>query len=261
MNRVSFLAVMVISILGQHCVDHKLPAPINCENDPVVLELVSVVDSNCGSNDGSVEVSASGGTGVYTYRLGDGEEQLSSVFLNLPAGLYQISAEDENGCLAVLEVVVNSLSGLSMTFETSDSGCTSSNGGIVVTPVGGTAPYSFKIGDSAFTIENTFNNLSAGSHTVVVKDAIDCEFSQAVKIKSGVSYSATISLIISTNCTITGCHNGTQFPDFRVFKNIHDNAGQIKTLTGNRTMPEEGSLTQAEISLIACWVDDGALEN
>ena len=262
MTRIFFFTVAILlTISWQRCVDHKLPAPVNCDIDPVVLELVSVIDSNCALNDGSIEVSASGGTGSYTYRLGESEGQLSAVFLDLPAGLYEISAADENGCSAVREVVVNSQSGLNMTFETTTAGCTSSAGSIVVTASGGTAPYSYKISDSAFSTGNTFENLGAGNYIVVVKDAAECEFSQTVKVKSGVSFSATISSIIETNCIVSGCHNGTQFPDFRVFKNIHDNAAQIKTLTGNRTMPEEGSLTEAEITVIACWVDDGALEN
>ena len=263
MRIVFFLIVALIftAIFWQGCVDHKLPEPVNCDNDPVSLELVSVVDSNCELQDGSVEVRASGGTGVYTYRLGDRDGQLSSVFLNLSAGLYEVSVDDVNGCSATLEAVVNSQSGLSGSFETTTAGCTSSAGSIVVTPSGGTPPYNFKIGNSAFTTENTFNNLGAGNYTIIIKDVTECEFSQPVRVKSGVSFSATISPIIEINCSISGCHNGTQFPDFRVFKNIHDNAVQIKTLTGNRTMPQEGSLTQAEITLIACWVDDGAPEN
>ena len=51
------------------------------------------------------------------------------------------------------------------------------------------------------------------------------------------------------------------FPISAIFANVQGNAGQIKTLTGNRTMPAEGSLTQAEIDMIACWVDDGAVAN
>ena len=253
--------VMVNLIFWQRCVDHTLPGPLDCDENPVVLELTSVEDSYCALKNGSIEVSASGGTGNYRFRIGDNDEQLSSVFLDLAAGVYSISAADENDCTATLEAVVKNKNGLSITFEATEAGCNSTNGSITVTPSNGAVPYNFKIDNSAFTADSTFTDLAHGDYTIVVNDATGCEISQTVKIKSGVSFSTSISTIIQTNCVVTGCHNGSQFPDFRVFKNIHDNAAQIKKLTGNRTMPDEGSLTQAEIDLIACWVDDGALDN
>jgi hypothetical protein len=108
---------------------------------------------------------------------------------------------------------------------------------------------------------NTFSGLPRGDYTVVVGDDTGCEVSQVVRVTSGVSFSGTLAKIIEKNCAISGCHAGSQFPDFRVFKNIHDNALQIKKLTGDHTMPQQGSLTQAEINTIACWVDDGAANN
>jgi len=263
MRKTFFFVIIVIvtSISWQSCVEHTFPGRFNCDEDPVVLELVSVEDSDCALKDGSLEVSASGGTRNYLFKLGDHDAQFASVFRDLAAGVYQISASDENDCSATLDVVVKNKNGLSITFETIEAGCNDSNGSIMVTPFDGVAPYNFKIDNSAFTADSTFSDLARGDYTVVVNDATGCEISQIIKIKSGVSFSASISQIIQANCIVTGCHNGSQFPDFRIFKNIHDNASQIKTLTGNRTMPQEGSLTQAEINIIACWVDDGALDN
>jgi hypothetical protein len=94
-----------------------------------------------------------------------------------------------------------------------------------------------------------------------VKDASGCEIEQTVRITSGIGYAASIAPIIQNNCAVSGCHSGTQAPDFRVFKNIQDNAAQIKVLTGNKTMPQNGTLSQSQIDMIACWVDDGAPAN
>ena len=260
-RRFFFVVVIVYSASWQSCVNRDIPRPINCDEHPVVLELVSIEDSNCGLAVGSVEVRASGGTGIYLFKLGDNDVQIASVFQNLGAGAYEISAADENGCSSTLEVVIKNKIGLNITFETNEAGCNDFNGNIILTPIDGVAPYNYKIDNSAFTADSSFTDLGRGDYTVVVKDATGCEISQMIKIKSGVSFSASVSNIINTNCVVAGCHNGTQFPDFRIFKNIHDNASQIKTLTGNRIMPQKGSLTQAEITTIACWVDDGALEN
>jgi hypothetical protein len=125
----------------------------------------------------------------------------------------------------------------------------------------GSSPFFFKINGGEFQTGNTFTNLSQGEYIVTVKDATSCEAGQNIKIKSGTSFSSTISPIIQNNCAISGCHSGSQFPDMRVFKNIQDNASRIKTQTSARTMPLNGTLTQTQIDAIACWVDDGAVEN
>jgi hypothetical protein len=253
--------ILIILLLSIGCADHKLPAPITCSDEPVVLELISALDSDCALKNGSVEVQASGGTGSYLFRLDGGEAQSSSVFLNLGPGVYEISATDDQNCAGTVEATVLNKGGLNITFQATDSGCKSSGGTVTIEAVDGVEPYQYKINTSSFSINNVFTDLSAGNHTVVVKDDTGCELTQTIKVRSGISYTTSIAPIISENCAITGCHNGSQFPDFRQFANIQANAAQIKTLTGNRTMPAEGSLTQAEIDMIACWVDDGAIAN
>ena len=255
------LLTMVNLIVWQGCEYEVVPGPVDCEENPVVLNVVSVEGSNCAIMDGMIEVSASGGTGNYTFALNDGAPQTDSSFGGLAAGVYEISAVDDSNCSATMEVTVQNLNGLNITFETTDAGCNGANGTLTVETFDGTAPYQFKLDDGAFTASNTFTGLSPDEYQLVVSYASGCEVSQSVRIKSGISFSASISPIIEDNCAVSGCHSGSQFPDFRVFKNIHDNAAQIKTLTGNRTMPQDGTLTQSQIDMIACWVDDGALDN
>ena len=96
------------------------------------------------------------------------------------------------------------------------------------------------------------SSCSYNSFEEKIKDEMDC---------SQITYSTSISSIIETNCSIPGCHSGSQSPDFRDFTNIQLNASRIKIRTQNRTMPKVGSLTQQEIDMIACWVDNGALNN
>lgn len=263
MRKTFFLVIIMManSVSWQGCEYETLPGPVDCDENPVILELVSVEDSNCALKDGSLQVTASGGTGNYRFRLGAGEEQMDSVFHDLAAGVYEISVADENNCTAVIEALVRNKNGLNITFETTEAGCDNSNGSITITPFDGISPYHFKIDDTDFVPDNMFAGLSPGDYRVIVKDATGCEVSQSVKVRSGVSFSATIKGIIESNCAINDCHNGSQFPDFRVFKNIHDNASLIKVQTITRTMPIDGTLTQAQINAIACWADDGAPAN
>lgn len=78
--------------------------------------------------------------------------------------------------------------------------------------------------------------------------------------KPDLSYANMISPILSQNCK--PCHfNGSQLPDLSDYNSVSDNADLIKTVTQNKTMPKNGSLTQDQIDAIACWVDNGALNN
>lgn len=255
-----FLALGMI-MTWQRCDDEVTPEPVDCAVNPVQLSLVSSSHSNCNAKDGSIEVQATGGSGTYRYQLDGGSEQTSATFGNLGAGVYEITAVDENNCSATVEASLQNEDGVNISFETIPSGCKGSEGSIEVTAFDGTPPYQFKLNNGAAGDISTFSGLQGGEYVLAVNDATGCEVQQTVRVRSGVSFSTSISPIIQNKCAVSGCHNGTQFPDFRTFKNIHDNAGKIKTLTGNRTMPQDGTLTQEEIDMIACWVDDGALDN
>ena len=260
-KKIFLIAALIGALTWQGCEDEVEPGPVDCTVNPVELDLVSTDDANCSQEDGRIEVNATGGSGKYEYRLGSGTAQATGVFEGVGAGTYKISATDENNCVATLDVSVLNLEGLNISFETTDAGCGTANGTLTVNAVDGTTPYQFKLDGGAFGSSNTFSNLLKGDHQLIVTDAAGCEITQTVKLTSGISFATSISPIIETKCAISGCHAGTQAPDFRVFSNIKNNAAMIKTLTGNKTMPQTGSLTQAQINMIACWVDDGAPAN
>jgi hypothetical protein len=254
--------LMMTGVTWQACEYEVVPGPVDCNENPVALALVTVHDSNCVFTDGSIEVVASGGTGTYRYAISEGELQESAVFEGLAAGVYQVSAVDGNACSATLEAAVKNSNGMNVSFASTEAGgCSGSQGTVTVTAVEGTEPYQYRLGDGSFSSNHTFAGLSRGIYNLTVSDASGCEITQAIRVKSGISFSASIAPIIENNCAINDCHNGSQFPDFRVFKNIHDNASNIKALTGDHTMPQDGTLTQTQINMIACWVDDGAPDN
>lgn len=96
--------------------------------------------------------------------------------------------------------------------------------------------------------------------------AMDNEEELANKMPCGeVSFATDIQPIIQTNCAVSGCHvPGTGLPDYTDKQVIFSLANKIKTYTSQRIMPPADSgiiLTQEEIDLIACWVDDGAQDN
>ncbi len=58
------------------------------------------------------------------------------------------------------------------------------------------------------------------------------------------------------------CHGmNSSIPNWEIFSEVQSNAALIKTKTRDRSMPKIGSLTQSQIDLITCWVDQGAKNN
>ena len=84
---------------------------INNEPEELIIENINISDYNgfsvsCnGQNDGFIEITASGGTGGYTYNWSNGST--SSNINNLSAGEYLITITDENNCetSSVIEII------------------------------------------------------------------------------------------------------------------------------------------------------------
>ncbi len=79
-----------------------------------------------------------------------------------------------------------------------------------------------------------------------------------------VSLATEVMPLLLAECTFSGCHNGDNGSsrDWTNKANVLAKAGAIKARTQNGSMPRSpGALSQNEIDLIACWVDNGALDN
>ncbi|AYB33874.1 hypothetical protein [Chryseolinea soli] len=239
--------------------------PVDCEKSGLILSLGTVVNaSQCGVPDGSLKVFGSGGKEPYQFSIKNGPTQDNGQFNNLPAGLYTIVLTDANACNTTIDNVYIKAQDFSFTADiTDDNSCLGSNGAVTLQVSSGNPPYLFAIGTSDFSENNTFTGLPVGYQTIVVKDNAGCTVNLGITISrgfSGTSWANDIKPIIETKCSVSGCHDGTR-PDLRVFANAKANAKNMKLKTQDRSMPKEGSLTDAEIQLIACWVDDGALAN
>lgn len=83
------------------------------------------------------------------------------------------------------------------------------------------------------------------------------------------AFQADILPIIETKCAIAGCHNGDMGPELKWtdFEQFHKRAesGLVRYRVTHRIMPPSfspaGPLTQEQINAIACWSEQGALNN
>src|SRR5207302_595460 len=120
----------------------------------------------------------------YTYSF-DGSGYTSTlVYNNLGAGSDSSSVKDANGCTFSTTANVANTNGPSAVAVTpTNASCGASNGTITIGSVtGGISPYTYSFDASGYTSTLVYNNLSAGLHSVNVKDANGSTFSTTANI-------------------------------------------------------------------------------
>jgi len=157
----------------------------------------AAVDETCiGDCDGEITITATGGSGSFTYDSGSGA-QASPTFTGLCDGSYTITVDDGALCQISVDVNVDSPSpmagGTSLTHV-----YVGNDGAINFSIVGGTGPYSFAwTGPSSFTATTEdLTGLAPGVYNVTVTDANGCVYtvsnitiqSFVGMIENGISY-------------------------------------------------------------------------
>jgi gliding motility-associated-like protein len=103
----------------------------------------------------------------------------SFTYLNEPlydAGVYTFTLSALNGCdsIVTINLSVGTKPKLNIVSLQNPACNGSSNGSIDLAATNGTLPYEFSINNNAFSQQNSFTNLPAGSYTLIVKDANTC---------------------------------------------------------------------------------------
>jgi gliding motility-associated-like protein len=155
---------------------------INVVAGPGVNGTATTTPASCqGVNNGSVTVAATSGTAPFTWRLDGGPAQNGPspyTFNGLSTGFHSVVITDNVGCTRTLDVNVGAGPVLIANASSTATNCNgASNGTITVIPANGTGPFTFSLDGAPFvtgTAPYTFNNVTAGSHTVLVRDAPGC---------------------------------------------------------------------------------------
>lgn len=174
--------------------------------EPALLTASAVATpASCnGSYNGSVVVTAAGGTGDYFYNIEGSESQGTNAFVELPAGVYTIHVTDQNQCVATTTATVTQPAAITATFNTTASTCGNSNGGFLATAAGGSGSgYLYSINDTTFNGTGSFTGLASGNYYVVISDAASCANVISVSIVDANGPSIT-----GTSHTNVSCHSG-----------------------------------------------------
>lgn len=255
------LHFLIVSFLQSCSGNSEEDLGIDCTKSDLAIQVTSFLKSDC-DVPGSIEVRAEGGEAPYEFSVDGDNFQESSTFENLFAGNFLILVRDNTGCTSSIAFTLESEpTGIALSLASSDSECLSSTGSITAEATGGVGELMFSLDGGKFSKTSSFNALASGKYDVTVKDEENCQVKKSIQVRTNTSLSGDIMPIIRKDCAISGCHNGSQSPRLISEEEVVKNAIRIKSETQAGTMPRNRSLTDSEIDLIACWVDDGATNN
>lgn len=150
---------------------------------PSSFNIVSITTTNsqCGNNQGSINVNISSGTPPYVYKITNSVGVESSISTTLPtytftqlaSDTYTFSITDGSGCQYTNQYTITNEEVFTFDFDVTGTTCSKNNGIVKVNVVGGTGPYVYELnGESQQTnlTTATFNSLPSGSYTVSVTD-------------------------------------------------------------------------------------------
>ncbi len=153
-----------------------------------------------GACNGTITVTASGGTPPYQYAINGGAFQASNSFTALCNGTYAVTIRDANNCTVILNQNITQPAILNLVQSAiSPALCGTPNGSGTVSPSGGTAPYTYTIDGGASQVSPTFGGLAPGTHTVVVTDNRGCTRNLVITITATNAPTASVLSQTSTS--------------------------------------------------------------
>lgn len=136
---------------------------------PLVLTATIVSNVTCQQN-GIIMVDAIGGKYPYDYSInGSSFSNSTNVFSGLAPGIYNIMVKDANGCIENITLALEPQPFIAAT-------ATVENQTATINASGGNTELKYAISPNLdqFSNQNVFSNLTPGSYTVIVQDAIGC---------------------------------------------------------------------------------------
>ncbi|MBL4653961.1 MAG: T9SS type A sorting domain-containing protein [Flavobacteriales bacterium] len=173
-------------------------------SEPILLSLsVSTIDVNCnGESDGSVTVTAVGGTTPYMYMWSNGGASITETGLVVDS--YNVTVTDVNGCMDMISATVSEPTILMVSTSITETNCGSSDGIATAMVSGGTTPYMYMWNNSSTS--SSISGLVGGAYIVTVTDANGCMIDGLAVVTNIGGASVAI---IGTNVSCGGASDGS----------------------------------------------------
>ncbi len=139
----------------------------------------TIYNASCGSTNGFIDLSVSGGTAPYQYLWSDGKTFQDN--FGLAKGNYSVTITGNNGCTTTRSAPVGEVNGPSITLTNNSITCFgASSGNLNINVSGGTTPYNYYWSNG--TTSQNLTNVKAGQYSVTVVDQYGCADVETAKI-------------------------------------------------------------------------------
>lgn len=184
---------------GNGC--HAYGSAIVEEPNPIEISTVYTNVTDSLLVDGSVEVTVTGGTGLYTYSWLNGET--TNAINNLSAGNYEVTVTDQNLCEATkyLTIQPDTCYSVQASLSKNNASC-NADGSIVANITGGALPYTYLWSNGAIT--DSISGLNGGIYSVEIRDSLGCLHTETIEI-----FESAHPLSLSTQSTEISAANAT----------------------------------------------------
>jgi len=192
----------------QYCKSDMLnPLVVTFLPSPTVTGVLTT-PSACGTDNGTINITASGGVAPYSYSIDNGATwQTGNTFTGLAAGTYIVKVKGANTCESATATATITLSGSSLTSTVvqTDVKCYGDNtGSATVTGIGGSGILNYTWNTAPVQTGQTASNLSAGTYVCTITDAALCSIDVTVVITQP-SSALSGGVVNQTN---VGCYGG-----------------------------------------------------
>jgi gliding motility-associated-like protein len=157
------------------------------EPQPIVPASAITNSISCnGSNDGQITISASGGTGAYTFTQLPATSNTTGIFSGLAQGTYDFLVTDANGCSVPIQrtinqpTIVTGTASVTSNYNGSQISCNGvSDGVITINASGGNGSFTYEFdqfaGNTTGQTSGIFTGVPVGTgYTFTVRDAKNC---------------------------------------------------------------------------------------
>lgn len=145
---------------------------------PLTVSLVNLVNETGAGNNGSIDISVTGGTGAYNYLWqGPGGPYITQDLNNLTAGVYNLTVTDANGCVKTFSAEI--IKPLNITIDQIVHPCGGqADGSISISISGGEPPFAFFwVGPGGPYFSEDLSGLSGGTYSLTVTDFVGTQAS------------------------------------------------------------------------------------
>ncbi len=167
--------------------------------NPINISYSSNNVSTCLGNDGSIDITVTGGNTPYTY-FWSNSDTIQDIS-NLSSGIYSLNITDNNACLDSITIVITEPPSVNINYSYTNPTCIGYNNGTIdLSLSSGTPPFMFNWSTSDTTEDIT--NLTQGIYSVTVTDSAGCNAISTITLAD------PLPPIIATNSFPISCYGG-----------------------------------------------------